>query len=673
MVKKVIVFIVPIFICQSMAWAELTSVIKGNVRAVNTRLPLVGTNIVVLDTKLGAATDTFGNFIIPNVPVGTYRLEATMLGYTSIVKTDVVVSTGRATFVEVNLNEAPIVLKGITVKAKYFAKDVSAPTSKHNLSREEIRRSPGSASDVSRMIQNLPGVNFVSDARNDLVVRGGSPAENLNLYDGIEIPNTNHFGTQGATGGPITMVQSEFIRDIDFYTGAFSAKYGNKLSSVLDIHLRNGTRDEFLGTFDLSMSGAGLIVEGPLFRGSYLLSARKSYLELIKEQIGFSALPIYADAQCKVVQKLSDKHSLSILGIGGIDHIEFAPGEEEEHGNGGVEVDQTHYALGTKLTSLWSKDLFSTLIVSRGYDLYDVYVKDTLDTRLYDNESNESENTLRTDVIFKNISLGVYLKQVALGHKIYHKGDERFPDIDMDFSDTPYKAGAYLQPEFKFGNISGAVGVHYHYFDYTEISSFSPRTSLSFVLIPNLSLNAGWGIFYQNPSYVWLTVFPENKELKDMVTRHYEKVYGTLAYTYSETKHKALDGIERYGSYDTPHVINTVLGYRPMPLLELGVKCRYASGRPYTPIDTTASKQSGFEVRNKTQVNALRYPDYFRIDFRFDIHHYFKGWNIVWYLDLQNLLDRHNIYFYYWNEKENKVETSYQWARMIVGGVKIEF
>jgi hypothetical protein len=318
--KFIIIFYLFIFI----SLAQVGS-IRGRVVEYGNQQPLAGVNIAIQGTRQGAATDVDGHYLIDNVAVGAYTVEFSYIGYETRNITDVIVKSNKATFVNCDLAWQALEAEAITVQAGYFESLVQASVSAHMLNYEEVRRSPGSREDVSRMIQNFAGVNPTSDDRNDLVVRGGSPSEVLFNVDQIEIPNPNHFGTQGATGGPITMLNNEFIEEVTFMAGGFPADYGHKASGAMDIKLREGNRHGYNGKLDFSFAGAGGFFEGPLGseRGSFLVSFHRSYLDLFKDLLNYGGVPIYTNYQGKFAYDLTPIHHASLLLIGGNDRIDI--------------------------------------------------------------------------------------------------------------------------------------------------------------------------------------------------------------------------------------------------------------------------------------------------------------------------------------------------------------
>ncbi|MEJ2051308.1 MAG: carboxypeptidase-like regulatory domain-containing protein, partial [Calditrichota bacterium] len=301
-----------------------SGVIRGEVVDAVTRSPLVGANVILMDTGSGAATDSSGQFVIQQIPVGTYRIQCTYIGYMPGITADIILKSGRATVVEIELVPAPLQSETAIITAGYFAQAEGGPPGTATFSNEEVRRAPGSGGDVSRILFSLPSVAKVNDQSNQLIVRGGNPMENTFFLDQIEVPNINHFPSAASSGGPIGMVNVDCIRDVTFYTGGFPVQYGDKLSSVMDIALREGSREKFTGQLDLNFAGFGGVMEGPLASGeaSWLMSVRRSYLDLVVKtlDVGSTVAPRYGDILGKVVWDAGSNHRLSLIGLFGDDH-----------------------------------------------------------------------------------------------------------------------------------------------------------------------------------------------------------------------------------------------------------------------------------------------------------------------------------------------------------------
>ncbi len=256
-------------------------IIKGEIVDRDTKQKIIGAVVEVLNTKFLTVSDIDGNFLIEGLDPKTYNLKVSAPYYVTTYITDIAVSSSQSAKIIVELKLASYETDEVVVSSdKYFEKPGDQFTSVNSLSAEEIRRAPGAVEDLNRMVQTLPGVTTATDSRNDLIVRGGSPVENFIMIDGVEVPNINHFGTQGATGGPIGMINVDFLNDVTFSAGGFPAKYGDRLSSIMDVQYRNGDKNNFNGKLDIGIAGGGIILEGPIQEGksSYLFSARKSYL-----------------------------------------------------------------------------------------------------------------------------------------------------------------------------------------------------------------------------------------------------------------------------------------------------------------------------------------------------------------------------------------------------------
>lgn len=278
--------------------------------------------VIVGQGTKGASADAEGEFVIEGVAPGIYRLEASMLGYRTTVTPEYLVSAATP-FIEIEMDEESQGVDAVTVRPTPFRRTVESPVSMNVIGLREIEKSPGSNRDIARIVRSYPGVSFSPVGyRNDLIVRGGGPSENRFFMDGIEIPNINHFATQGASGGPVSIVNADLIREINFYTGAFPADRAGGMSSVLDFKLRDGDpeRQSFkatLGASEVGLSGSGHIGG----RTTYIFSARQSYLQMLFKLLGLPFLPNYIDAQVKIKSRLSDRDEVTVLALAGIDDM----------------------------------------------------------------------------------------------------------------------------------------------------------------------------------------------------------------------------------------------------------------------------------------------------------------------------------------------------------------
>lgn len=300
-----------------------TGLIDGRLRSGPTQQPIGGATIRVAGTDFAVLSGDDGRFLL-RAPAGVIRLEIRAIGFVPVVRSDVVVSAGKPSTVVVDLQPRVVQLATVEVAPAYFDDTPESAVSTQRLSAEEIRRTPGVLEDVIKAVSVLPGVGATTAGRNDLVVRGGAPFENLFVVDNIEVPNLNHFGTQGSTGGPVSLIPIEFVRDASLSAGGFGVRYGDRTSSVTTIALREGNRQRRATTLNLSATGFGAIAEGPLpHNGSLLVSARRSYLDLVFSAAGLPFIPSYTDVTVKAVQRPSARDELSFLFVGAVDRFRF--------------------------------------------------------------------------------------------------------------------------------------------------------------------------------------------------------------------------------------------------------------------------------------------------------------------------------------------------------------
>lgn len=374
--------------------AQPTGSISGKVRDFDTKLPLAGATVYVASTGQGAASGTDGGFAIRNIPVGPYTIIFSYVGYESLTQTDVIVRPDRITFTDVELT--PVVLgadETVVMAGPFATGDLGVVLARD---AEEIRRAPGAAGDLSRALSGLPSVGKVNDLQNGLVVRGGSPMENAFYVDGVQIENINHFPTQGSSAGAIGLINPDLIRDVQFQSGGFSSTYGNRLSSVTNIWLRDGNREESEFQLDMNLGGFGFVAEGPLdsLGSSWILSARRSYLDfLVNHLMGdeVDAVPTYGDAQGKAVVNLSPRSRVEIVGLLGIDlsGIDRSNADDEDENTYG-DFDYTLGSMSGSWRYLLGKSGFTTTSVSIGSDRTSIDSYETSTGRpLYRNESRE--------------------------------------------------------------------------------------------------------------------------------------------------------------------------------------------------------------------------------------------------------------------------------------------
>ncbi len=507
-----------------------------------------GVTVALTNTKLGAISGPDGSFRINHIPIGRYELKVSIVGYETKVYPDIVVSTGHISDFLFELSESVIQYsEGIIIKGGYYREDPSMSVSSHGLDYEEIRRNPGGVEDISRVVLSLPGVLTSSDDRNDLLVRGGNPTENLNLVDNIEVPNINHFGTQGASGGPIGMINTEFIREVNFSSGGFPVKYGDRLSSVLDIKLREGSRERFQGDINLNMAGVGAVLEAPLTeKGSIMVSAKRSFLDLIAKfnaTTSLSVVPDYSNYALKAVYDIDESNQLSLIGLAGVDKISFQENQYEIESyfkDYEIKSDQFAAAGGINYRRLWSKQSYSILTLSDNYNKFQTGVVHAKTGKVfYENSSYENEVHLKGDFIYKysassELTAGAGLRFVNYKHDLTYAGDTSytlrngsvdttvFPPLYFLGNISTNKYFAFVQLTQWLGEkLKTTAGVRYDNFAFIKNSSaFSYRGSLSWYFTPITSINLFYGTFYQTPPYIWLSADSTSKELENIRADH---------------------------------------------------------------------------------------------------------------------------------------------------------
>lgn len=502
--------------------------IKGRVIDRLSRQPIEYANVLVVggnNNGVGAATDMDGNFVIEKVKPGICQLSVSYLGYKSVVTPDYIISA-TTPFIEIEMDEDSNTLEGVVVRPNRFNKTIESPVSMKVIGLREIEKSPGSNRDISRIVRSYPGVSFSPIGyRNDLIVRGGGPSENRFYMDGIEIPNINHFATQGATGGPVSIVNADLIREIKFYTGAFPANRSGALSSVLDFSLQDGNPDKqtfkaTVGASELSLSGSGHLGK----KTTYLFSVRQSYLQFLFDVLGLPFLPNYIDAQVKVKTRFSDTDELTFLALTGIDKMKLNTDEDSESAQYILSylptIEQETFTIGATYRHYAGKHV-QTFTLSHNY-LNNKNIK-------YRNndESSEDNLTLRLRSLEQKTSFraenrsylgnwtmreGVELNYSSYTNNTWQRLFTDVPvisDYNTDlglFSWGLFALADYTSPDKKLTASAGLRADAANYAAQTKRvwEQLSPRVSISYALNEMWSISGGSGIYYQLPPYTAL-------------------------------------------------------------------------------------------------------------------------------------------------------------------------
>jgi hypothetical protein len=513
--------------------------VKGTVIDRETREGLPNVTVVVIGTQSGASTDEKGKFSLTGLPAGTYSLQFRLVGYDPLVRTDVSVTPGKTASVQAELHERGVVAEEMTVTGGYFGSEEAIEAMSVGFNAEEIRRSPGSANDVSRILMALPSTAKVADNSNDLAVRGGSPVENGFYVDGIPVPNINHFPTQGSTGGPIGILNIDFIDQVDFLISGFSASYGDRLSSVVDIDYKDGTADDLYGKAFLSFAGFGAMAEGqlPSEGGSWMVSASKSYLDLIVGAIGTGVAPNYGDVQGKVILKLDDRHSLRLLAIGGKSAIDFDKETAVDDGQRQYGTNENSQGtLGLRWDALWSTGHYATTTLSYSGASYDNDFLKVATDRPYLTSANTDRNAVFRTVHFVQISKSFRLETGLEGKTEIGEFDTFFasdtnrlgqvePDRIVDGRLTSFAGSVFATGIVSLSDRwTLSAGARAEYFELNRSLTVSPRLALSFAAAGDLTLHLRGGLFTQQ---VPLIVVAGRQEFQDLpVMRAYHVSVG---------------------------------------------------------------------------------------------------------------------------------------------------
>ena len=499
--------------------------IKGTVINKTTREPLEFVNVLVVGLNIGASTDINGNFTINQVPPGIYQLRASALGYKTVFTEEYRVNH-ITPHVNIEMEEESTAIAEVTVTASPFRRVAESPVSLRVIGLQEIEKAPGANRDISRVVQNYPGVAFSPIGyRNDLIVRGGGPSENRFYLDGVEIPNINHFSTQGASGGPVGLIDADLIRNVKFYSGAFPANRGNALSSVLDFSLRDGSMDRnslkaTLGASEVSLSSNGHIGN----KTSYLVSVRQSYLQMLFKVLGLPFLPAYTDASFKLKTRFNDSNELTFIGLGGFDRMKLnmdIDGESAEYILSYLpKIEQETFTLGGVYkhyagNHVQSVTLSHSYLNNRNikYKNNDESDPDNLILKLGSVEQEtklKMENTSSWDVW--KVNAGVELNYTNYTNNTFQ---QVYTDALKEFNYATdlnmlrwgiYASADYSAPDESF---TASLGLRTDGNNYSDRMKelwrqLSPRISVSYRLVDHLFLSGHMGLYYQLPAYTAL-------------------------------------------------------------------------------------------------------------------------------------------------------------------------
>ncbi len=512
--------------------------IKGRIFDELNNLPLPFVNLLIQGTTTGASSDIDGNFEIGKLKPGVYTLIATFIGYKTKTIYEIDVNSIKPTTIDIKMEQTVENLITIEVKASPFVRKEESPISMRTISVNELSRLPGGNRDISKVIQAFPGVGATVAFRNDIIIRGGSPNENRFYIDGIEVPNINHFATQGSSGGPVGLINVDFIREVEFYSSAFPADRGNTLSSIMEFSLKDGRNDQVGGKFTIGASDIGLMVEGPIHKNAtFMVSARRSYLSLLFKALALPFLPTYNDFQFKYKWKPNTKNEFTILGLGAIDNFKLntklqANGtEQQKYILGYLPVsNQWNYMMGAKYNHYFNNGFLTTVLSRNMLDNTSYKYQDNIKTpenKIQDYHSQEIENKLRIEHTLRlskaiKLNYGINMEYDEYNNSTYNRITKPIGIDTINFSSKfdMWKYGLFAQSSFLLfkDRVGISFGIRSDGNNYDRsmrnlLNQLSPRLSVSYHITPELSIVANSGLYYQLPPYTVMGYSDQSGEL----------------------------------------------------------------------------------------------------------------------------------------------------------------
>ncbi|MEI7980652.1 MAG: TonB-dependent receptor [Bacteroidota bacterium] len=735
-----------LFVFHTTVFAQ-SGTVKGRVLNHKNNEPIPFTNIII-DGKptQGTTSDADGNFTITGIDPGYIRLVASSVGFKRFITEDFLVTRSRLVFIDILMDEMVTTLEAVEVRPDVITRKEESPVSMQTLTIQEIERSPGSNRDISRVIQSLPGVASTPAFRNDIIIRGGGPSENRFYLDGIEIPYINHFSTQGASGGPVGIINVDFIRDAELYSGSFPANRGNALSSVLELKQIDGKREKFGGRFSIGSSDVAVTLNGPVTKNSTLIcSVRRSYLQLLFAALKLPFLPTYNDYQIKYKIDLDKRNQLTFISIGALDHSKLNtgiknPDDFQRYLLGSLPViDQWSYAIGLVYRH-FRQNGYGTWVVSRNM-LNNDQIKYSNNVELPDSlilkyNSRESENKFRYEGLNEfgawKLMYGAGLEYSKYTNttyqKIFIKNEVRTLDYNSRIEMFSWNLNGQVTKPFFNDKLTLSVGLRFDANNYSDkmsnmFNQFSPRFSSSWNFTKKWFLNFNAGRYYQVPAYTTLgfrnnrgTLINDSlgicyisadhivlgleflpKQNSKISLEGFYKFYRNYPFSLLDSVSIASKGTNYgafgdeaitstskgraygfelyyrdadlfrfniiasytfvrseftnyYGTYipsawDNRHLISIQVGRKFKYHWELGAKWRFVGGAPYTPYDENKSSLvSAWDAQGRgyldySAFNTLRLKSFNQLDIRVDKGFYFKKWSLMFYLDIQNILN----------------------------------
>jgi hypothetical protein len=730
----------------------------------NAAAPMPNVTVCILADRC-IDTDAQGRYRFEQLRPATYTARIRVNG-TLIDTASIEVHAGLET--QADLTYPSTTRDSITVTEIVTTAPEELKTSAYLADGTQIFKSAGTFQDVSRFVQVFPGAVIGSDDfRNDLIVRGGSPLENLFIVDNVEVPNINTFANFASAGGTVSMLDPNLIRDVTFLTGGYPAPYGNRTSSVLQIAQREGNRERLRGRFNVLYGGVGGMLEGPLdkrtggdHKGSWIVSARRSFLDLVTKDVGIGGVPVLTTYNGKASYDLSPRDRIWFVNLTGLDNIRLGLTEKNRddptidannfdiryRGQRSATGLNWQHLFGTRGVGLLGLTHSQAGVVSTVRDIFrgglpapTTSVDDAIANSpiVFREDSSEAETTVKYDLTLETSRLGRvqtggntkffrvrYNTASPFGGDSPYSLDRTLGAFSLDRSLNPTQNAAYVQTTKSLGRWNVTVGGRLDRYAYIERTRFSPRVGVTLRLTNQLAWSASYGHFYQQPFFLFVAAFDVNRNLTPFRAEHFVtglrytpkpgwkfgieayrknykdypvardlpqlslsnlgdtfnvreilfpltsagrgrsegieisaehtgggKWFGQTNLSFFRTRQAGLDQVQRPSSFDYPRVFNAIGGYRLNRKWELGTRVVYLAGRPYTPFDVATSTAQQRGIFDLTRVNALRLPDYFRIDVRLDRAFTLRNRPALFFIGIQNVTNRKNIASTDWDRR----------------------
>lgn len=504
------------------------AILKGRVTEGLSNEPLPFVNVIISGTTIGTVTDLDGNFQFKGLSPGFVRIQASFIGFHGVLSSQIEVSNVKVAFLEIKMEKQDTKIEEVTVSASPFRKTEESPVSLKTIGIAEIEKSPGANRDISKVIQSFAGVLSSPAFRNDIVIRGGGPSESRFYLDGIEVPNINHFATQGASGGPVGILNADFLREVNYYSGAFPSDRGNALSGVFEFSQVDGNADKLKFRSTLGASEVSGTVDGPVGeKTTFIVSVRRSYLKLLFSAIGLPFLPTFNDMQFKVKTHFDSKNELTFIGLGAIDLFDLNrniknPDDQQKYILSQIpKNEQWSYTVGA-VYKHYRTNSYQTLAVSRSHlnNTITKYLENdesSPNNKILDYNSQEIENKIRFE---NNLRMDGYKLNVGANldfakysnttfQKRFYDGNILNVNYDTELNLVKYGIFGQLSHEFFDQRLTLSAGFRMDANNYSSgmsnlLKQFSPRISASYQLTEKWSLNMNTGRYFQLPAYTTL-------------------------------------------------------------------------------------------------------------------------------------------------------------------------